>query len=312
MSRLPEYSVRLALAFLNERYHRAFVPSALDGGWKAADPEAGDLSLVAAELSEKSDDYGEKVANLEQRLLEARPGSYLLWVPPGADLPAEEPDESEWVRRVVLGASKLASGRSGEVRIPVRMAIGKVREEGGYASVTGGLGRYWTNISDKLHGSFFLDSRGLHRFTQNEEEREQLYEHISLLSQGLDVGEVSEFEHEDAWTLQRLARSPAGAGLEDGWAIGGAPEGFDPSDGAAIRRVLRKRLNEAREIFSQMPRPWILVLAGAYEYMALENAGPALRGFDPALVASLDGILLVADAEVKPILLSRSLGFVNS
>src|SRR5690606_38947631 len=137
-----------------------------------------------------------------------------------------EPDESEWVRRVVLGASRLASGRAGEVRIPVRMAIGKVKDEGGYASVTGGLARYWTDISSRLQGSFFLDSRGLHRLTKNEAEREQLYEHIALLSQGLETGQVAEFEHEDAWPVQRIPRSD---GLTDGWAITGCPPGFDPT-----------------------------------------------------------------------------------
>jgi hypothetical protein len=276
----------------------------VDGGWKAHDADAGDISLISLDLSEAPEGYAEKVARLEQRLDESRPGSYLLWVPPGAELPTED-DIADWTGRVILTAQKLASGRSGEVRLPVRMLIGKIREEGGYASVTGGLGRYWTHISDKLTGSFFLDSRGLHRFTKDEEERQQLYEHIALLSQGLAVGDVNEFAHDDAWTLQRLPRGAAGAGMQDGWAIGGAPEGFDPGDGGHVRRILRQRLGQARDAFAGLPRPWILVLSAAYEYMDYENAGPALRGFDPGLVASLDGIILVADGEVKPVLLSR-------
>jgi hypothetical protein len=311
MSKLPEYAVRLALAFLNERYRRAFEPAAIDGGWSAHDPESGDLSIVSLPLSEASQAYLEKAARLEARLDDAHPGSYLLWVPPGGELPEEEPDETEWIQRVIQTASKVASGRSGEVRLPARMALGKVREEGGYASVTGGLGRYWTHISDKLNGSFYLDSRALNRFTADEEQRQQTYEHVALLSQELSVGEVREWQLDDAWTLQRLARGPAAAGMSDGWAIGGAPEGFDPTDGGAIRRVLRKRLAEAKEAFSKLPRPWVLVLAGAYDYMAGENAGPSLRGFDPGLVASLDGIILVADAEVKPILLSKELSAVS-
>ncbi|MGE0058208.1 MAG: hypothetical protein AB7P33_09025 [Dehalococcoidia bacterium] len=311
MSKLPEYAVRLALAFLNERYRKTFEPSAVDGAWTAHDPDAGDLSIVSVALSEASDAYREKAARLEARLDDTHPGSYLLWVPPGGELPEEEPDETEWIQRVTQTASKLASGRSAEVRLPRRMALAKVREEGGYASVTGGLGRYWTHISDKLNGSFYLDSRALNRFTTNEDERQQTYEHIALLSQELSVGEVTEWELDDAWTLQRLARGPAAKGMTDGWAIGGAPEGFDPADGGAIRRVLRKRLGEAKEAFAALPRPWILVLGGAYDYMGGENAGPSLRGFDPALVAALDGIVLVADGEVKPILLSRSLSFVQ-
>jgi hypothetical protein len=311
MSKFTEYAVRLALAYLNERYRRSFAPAPIEGGWLATDPEQGDLTVVGAELSESTEAYRAKAARLEQRLDETHPGSYLLWVPPGAELPGEEPHESEWVDNVVQMASKLASGRSGEVRLPVPIALGKVREEGGYASVTGGLGRYWTHISDKLHGSFFLDSRGLHRFTKNEEERQQVYEQIAELSRTLEVGQVEVFEHGEAWTLQRIGRGPAGLGLTDGWAIGGAPEGFDPSDGGSLRRVLRKRLSEAREVFAPLPRPWVLVLAGAYDFMEFETTGPSLRGFDPGLVAALDAVILVSDGEVKPILMNKALPFLS-
>ncbi len=84
-----------------------------------------------------------------------------------------------------------------------------------------------------------------------------------------------------------------------------------PNDGASVRRVLRRRLTEAREQLTDRPRPWLLVLAGAYDYMAGENAGPSLRGFDPALAASFDAIVLVADTEVKPIILGRHLPFLR-
>jgi hypothetical protein len=309
--RSQEYTVRLALHWLNERYRRGFAPS-LDGEvWRAADPEAGPISVVEADLFEASDAWRERCSQLEQRLNDSRPGSYLLWVPPGGELPREEPFESEWVRQVVLAASRLASGRNGEVRLPAKMAIGKLRDEGGYASVTGGLGRYWTFISERLRGSFFLDSRSLNRFTANDEEREQLYEHIALLSQGLETGQVVEFEAEDAWSLQRLPRGTASEGIEDGWAIAGCPEGFDPNDGAAVRRVLRRQLAAARERLAGRPRPWVLVLAGAYGFMADENAGPSLRGFDPTLAAAFDAVLLVADTEVKPITMGRHLPFLR-
>ncbi len=213
---------------------------------------------------------------------------------------------------MVLTASKLASGRSGEVRLPVKLGIGKVRDEGGYASVTGGLGRHWPDISKRLEGSFYLDSRGLNRFTTNEEEREELFEHIALLSQGLAVGDFAEFEHEDAWSLQRLARGPASEGLDDGWAIAGCPPGFDPSDGGAIRRLLRRSLSTAAESLKGVSGTTrALVVVGAYDYMENENAGPALRGFDPMLAASFDVIALVSDAEVKTLRLARGLPFAR-
>ncbi|HLF71839.1 MAG TPA: hypothetical protein VI759_06780 [Dehalococcoidia bacterium] len=313
MTREYEYAVRLFLAWLNEKYHREF---ALDDGqtgklangqdvWHAEDPAGGAFDLACAELSEGDAAWDERRAALCSRLDEARPGAYLLWVPPGADLPEGEPDESEWVRRVVLAASKIASGRSTEVRLPVRLMLGKVREEGGYASVTGGLGRHWTDISSRTNGSFYLDSRGLNRFTRDEEERTQLYDHIGLLSQGLAVGDAMEFEHEDAWSLQRLPRGAAAEGMADGWAITGCPPGFEPEDGGVLRKLLRRRLAEAKEALANASGTRALVLIGAYDYMEYEIAGPSLRGFDPSLAAPFDVIALLADAELKPLRLSR-------
>jgi len=313
MSRVPEYAVRLFLHWLNERYRRAFVPSRGEGDlWHAADPEAGAITIATSLLYEGDDAWRARCAELEQRLDDTRPGSYLLWQPKGGALPDGEPEESEWVRRVVLTASKLASGRSGEVRLPVRLGIGKVRDEGGYASVTGGLGRHWPDISQRLEGSYYLDSRGLNRFTTDEEERTRLFDHIGMLSQGLATGDFVEFEHEDAWSLQRLPRGPAAEGLQDGWAIAGCPPGFDPSDGGAIRRLLRRSLSAAAESLRGVSGSTrSLVIVGAYDYMENENAGPSLRGFDPALAAGFDVIALVADAEVKPIRLARGLPFAR-
>jgi hypothetical protein len=313
VNRAEEYAVRLFLAWLNERYRRSFAPVPAVGGlWRASDPDAGGLTIASADLFEADDAWRERCSELASRLEGTRPGSYLLWQPPGADLPAGEPEESEWARRVVLTASKLASGRSGEVRLPVVMALGKVRDEGGYASVTGGLGRYWTDISNRLEGSFYLDSRGLHRFTRDEDERTRLYDHIGLLGQGLKQGDVTEFEHDDAWSLQRLPRGPAAEGMADGWAITGCPTGFDPNDGGLVRRLLRRRLADATESFRGVrDSARVLVLIGAYEYMEYENAGPSLRGFDPTLAAAFDVIALVSDAEVKTLRLSRGLPFAR-
>ncbi len=229
-------------------------------------------------------------------------------MPPGGKLPQEEPDESEWVRRVVLAASRLASGRNGEVRLPVKMVLGKVRDEGGYANVLGGLSRHWTTVTAKVNGTFYLDSNPLKRLTRDEAEREELFDHIALLSQGVAKGEAVEFEHEDAWSVQRLARGPAAKDLADGWAITGCPEGYDPFDGGTTRRLLRQKLVAARDALAGATGALrALVLVGAYDYIENETAGPALRGFDPTLAAALDIVALVADGEVRPIVLSRAI-----
>src|SRR4051812_29254668 len=157
MARDNEYAFRLFLAWLNERYRREFAPGHTTAGLYIAGDDNFGLAAYVAPLFEVDEATQQRRDELGARLDAARPGSFLLWQPPGADLPGGEPDESEWVRRIVLAGSKLASGRTGEARLPVRLMLGKLKEEGGYASVTGGLGRYWTNISGRLQGSFFLD-----------------------------------------------------------------------------------------------------------------------------------------------------------
>jgi hypothetical protein len=318
MSRDLEYAARLVLAWINERYGRSFAPASLEGAVWTAEDESGAgapgsrIAIVADALSEARAGWDQRRRELEARLDEARPGSYLLWVPPGGKLPAEEPYESEWVRRVILAASRLASGRKAEVRLPVKMVLAKVRDEGGYANVVGGLARHWTTVTAKVNGTFYVDSQELKRLTRDEAEREELFDHIGLLSQGVEKGEAVEFEHEDAWSVQRLPRGPAGKGLTDGWAITGCPEGFDPFDGGLTRRLLRQKLVAARDATAgRTGEVRALVLVGAYDYIENEGAGPALRGFDPTLAASLDIVALVSDTEVRPIVLSRSIPWLS-
>jgi hypothetical protein len=304
-----EYAARLFLQWLNERYSRAFAPQGFESDvWPAADGDSR-LAITVTDLYETDAAWDTRRAELCQRLDATRPGSYLLWLPPGGELPAEEPEESEWIRRVVLAASRLASGRSAEVRLPAKLTLAKVRDEGGYANVTGGLGRHWTTITQRLQGSFYIDSMALRRFTRDEEERQQLFEHIGLISQGVQTGEAVEFEHEDAWLVQRLPRGAAGQDMEDGWAITGCPPGFDPNDGGAIRRLLRARLAAAQAALKDAEGARTLVLVGPYDYIENENAGPALRGFDPSLVATFDIIALVAEGSVKPLAMNRHLPF---
>ena len=99
--------------------------------------------------------------------------------------------------------------------------------------------------------------------------------------------------------------------MEDGWAIAGCPPNFNPDDGGAIRRLLRRSLSTALESLRGASGTKVLVIAGAYDYMENENAGPSLRGFDPALAAGFDVIALVSDAEVKTLRLARGLPFAR-
>src|SRR4051794_6390812 len=113
MSKDREYAFRLVLNYLNERYRHGFHPDgALSDPFAASDGDVH-LAVAVSELYDVDETQQYRRDELAQRLDSTRPGSYVLWQPPGGDLPDGEPFESDWVRRVVLTASKLASGRVG-------------------------------------------------------------------------------------------------------------------------------------------------------------------------------------------------------
>src|SRR4051812_35433549 len=141
MSLEREYALRLFLNWLNERYRRNFTPTDLAADVALSEDGEHRIAAYVAPLFEIDEAQQTRRDELGQRLNDTRPGAYVLWQPPGGDLPDGEPDDSEWVRRIVLTASKLASGRGGEARLPARLMLGKIKDEGGYASVTGALGR---------------------------------------------------------------------------------------------------------------------------------------------------------------------------
>src|SRR6185436_8057039 len=119
---------RLFLNWLNERYRKGFVAGDVSSNTFTATDEQVRLAVVVSELYEIDEAQQARRDELAQRLDSTRPGSYVLWQPPGATLPDGEPGESEWVRRVVLTASKLASGRVGEARLPAKLMLGKLRD----------------------------------------------------------------------------------------------------------------------------------------------------------------------------------------
>ena len=153
MSRDIEYAARLFLAWVNERYGRAFAPSSLEADtWTAADESAGDapgsrMAIVADRLSEAQPDWEQRCRELETRLDETRPGSYVLWVPPGGSCRRTSPTSRSgsgawfWRRRV------WRRGDRARCACRSRWCWRKVRDEGGYANVVGGLSRHWTAIT---------------------------------------------------------------------------------------------------------------------------------------------------------------------
>lgn len=296
------YLATLLLDWLNPRYETSFAlashhPEPAEGPLIAADG-ARHLAISIAPLWEDDASWDERLRAAGQRLATPDlPGAYLLWVPPRATVPIDEPGASYFAQRVRTAAEQLAAGERVEVKFPVTIKLAKLREEGGYASVTGGLSRWWTRVTENVQGTFAVDSTALHRLTSDGMAREELWSMIGRLSNGIDVGQSAAFEIEEAWTLQRLPES-----APPGMALVGAPPSVLPDDGILVRRMARKRLAAANEALSALDVDLrAAAFIGSYEYAEVETASGTVKAVDPSLYSRLKVVSLLVDGEAKPI-----------
>lgn len=306
---LSLHSAQLLLEWLNGRLNRSFALA----GEPVAEAEAGVGLLTAVDgeyrlalgvvpvFDEGPPEWRTALETLETRLSASLPGAHLLWVPPGTSPPFEEPIALEFTRRVRLAAAPLVPGGRAEVQLPVRLGLAKVQDEGSYVSVDGVLARWWTEISEGVTGSYQLDGTALHRAPVEEDARQAMFRRIGEAAVGLQLGEVVTFEAAEAWTVQRLREG-------EGVVIVAAPPNVDPTEGASVRRLLRRRLAAANAALQATQADLKGVAAvGIYEYAEQEGVRAALRSLDPSLYARLDLMCVLADGEVRPALLPRSL-----
>jgi len=302
----------LLVDWLNARFDASFsAPEPRDGAFVASGG-AHTVGIFVAPLWEEDASWSDRLRAQEAHLdAGGVEGAFLLWVPPRATLPVEEPAASApalsevegFVQRVFAAAASLAPGNRTEVTFPVVVKMGKSREEGGYASVNGGLSRWWTRITESVQGTFSVDSTAVHRITHDGDARERLWESIGEIARDVAVGHAVEFDIDEAWTLQRL---PGDA--PEGFALAGAPPSVDPTEGILVRRVARKRLQQANEALLPLDVDLRAVgLVGAYEYADLEGAGATVKALDPGLYARLEAVCVLADGDVRPTFLPRSL-----
>lgn len=300
------YTARLLLGQLNERYDAKLeLSDAVGDAFLATDGDHR-AGVYVAPLwdSEGAGPWEERLDAMAARLSEGVDGPFLLWVPPGADIPAEEADASGFAERVLAGAAGLAPGERTEVTFPVTVKMGKTREEGGYASVAGGLSRWWTRITEKVSGTYQIDSRGVHRLTSDGAAREELWDTIGRISLSIGLGQAGEFEVEDAWTLQRLPETEE----RSGFALAGAPPSVDPTEGILVRRTARKRLLAANEALAELDVELRAAgLIGIYEYAELETAGATVKALDPSFFSQLQVVSVIADGDVRPTFLPAAL-----
>ena len=292
---LDEVALRLFAAWLTERG----VPGT--PSWEPSDDHyrllIGDSSLAVAIsplFEQDSGDWLKQKAMLEEQLAAAlENGSYVLWLPPGAILPLEEPDRTDFIFRVKMRAAALQTGDSVDLNIPVPIAIHKQDAEGSYASTIGGLSPIWSWFTERIRGVYNIDARALTRLPESRDEREKLVETISAELATMEVGQRKQLTVDDSWTLQRITGAA-------GFAVIGAPPEQLPAERETRKRV-RAILASAQSSLEAEPIKALLMPA-LYLYRSEENVSTAVRGFDPALYAGLDYVLLIADGGVKPII----------
>jgi hypothetical protein len=303
------YAASLLVDWFAERSgHPYTIERAIDGETPVfvATSDAGTLALAMAALWEAESDPAAEQARLAmQERLDAGSvrGPYLVWVPPRGSVPGEEPGASDFAMRVQLATASMQPGDRAEIDLPVKVQLAKVREEGGYASVVGGLSRFWTSITERVNGTFHVNSLQLRRAPQAEPVRTALLDRIGELSRGLKVGDAVEFDCAEAWTVQRLRNEPLG---ERGFAIVQAPPKIDPSDGSLMRRIVRKRLKAANETLAAVQADVKGAgLLAIYDYAEHENVGSFVKSLDPGLFAGLGIVAAVVDGEVRPVFQPR-------
>ena len=307
--RLLTYAASMLVDWYGERTGRAYRLASVNEGALpvySADAPEGRLALAMAALWEpESDPQAEEARDMMQERLSAGNvrGPHIVWVPPHASVPGEEPNLSEFVMRAQLAAATLHPGQRAEIELPVKIHLQKARDEGGYANVTGGLSRFWTEITDRVNGTFNVYSKPIHRAPQSEAARAALFDRIGERAKEMKLGDAAELDAADAWTVQRLPEEPLG---ETGFAVAQAPPRIDPADGTLMRRLVRARLKDAAAALEGVDAAIKGVgFVAIYEYAEYGNVGSFVKSLSPGLYAGMPLVAVVVDGEVRPIFLPR-------
>jgi hypothetical protein len=294
---LAEAGLRLFLGWFGPHYARSASVESLesDGAIGTARVRVGrrwDLQVcVANTLAPEADVQWEaERAAIEERL-DREGQSVALWVPRGARPPSREPGISE-LAAAVRESRLLEDGRR-EMRRPVTLYLRRVATTGSVVTILGGLSGHWAQFTNRVPGSFQLNSRELFRLPASAAEREELAERIVLAAGQPLADENQAIAAEDCWTVTPL----------DGWraAVIGTPLAESDEAAAGLRRNLRRQLRElaARR---EAADAHALVVLGASTYAEEEKLSWALRGMDPMLYSGYELLTVATDGLVRPIL----------
>ncbi len=301
MTRTLEHTLlaQLVLDWIESRSGRQarLLPAGADPSIRA---EAADdqiaIAIESLGSSETPADWRSSVDQFVARLDVPGSGGVLVWLPAGATVPHDEPAAAQTVMALQQAIAVTAPGESDDALLPIRIAVRKRDESGAYVSAVGGLAPLWAQFTDRVQGYFQIDSTALHRLAEDEAQTRALIDRIVDATAGMELGETRIVEAEDRWRVQRLRSG-------EGCAAVALPPGDETESGAPLRRRLRSALRSAAtQLSGEDATLRILAFYGHYPTIEVEQAGPALRGQDPALFGGLDLIVLIADGAVKPLL----------
>jgi hypothetical protein len=314
--RLRTLAVSMAAEWLGQRFFRTFRPAEgdpapFDARLRQRDRVAGVTFMTLWDEGTPRPAAVEAMESLVSSDLTARgdTGAYVLWAPPGADLPADEPARSEFRLLLGRGLAGLAPGQRREMRIPVLLRLARTEPEGAYMMVTGPLSSEWATLSEGVTGVFHLDARDLLRLPDEPAERDIIRTRIRDRAAVLRPQEVTNIEVHDYWVVTRLP-----ADEPPGLTVVSAPRPTsmaDADDGTRVRRGLRRAVKRATEQRAASEATGgvdygVLVLLDAVQQLDRELVTQALRDMSPASYASVDQIVLVADGLVREILQPRT------
>lgn len=295
---VAEAGLRFFLGWFGPHYARSTTVSSAtsDGALLSAEVTVGrkwglSVSVLNTVAADATVEWEASRAAIERRLdLEGR--SIALWAPRGAALPALEPGLSQLLLSLEE-AAPLEDGRL-ELRRPVTLHLRRVGSTGSVVTVLGGLAAHWAQFTNRVPGTFQLNSGELLRLPAATEEREELAERIVLAAGQPEADESQAIRAFDAWTANDL-----GAGQS---CVIGTPAAEHEEWSASLRRNLRRLLKEAEPNLRQPADARALVVLGAATYADEEKLSWALRGMDPTLYAGYDILAVVADGVLKTIL----------
>ena len=231
-------------------------------------------------------------AQWEERLAALGVEPCIVWTPPLAEVGDDAGDH--WTGRIAEAVGALEPWQRGEVAFPVKLGVRRVGDEGSYLNAIGGLQPHWARFTNQVFGQYRLDAAAIHRLPDDPEATTQMIDLIVLVANGLrTVGQTAEINAEDTWVVQRVPDLPGPVILT------ASPQEW-PSDGRAVRRLLRRGVRQVQERFPSLDVDLRLVaFVGIFSSLEEENVAIALKGLDPSVFGAFDVACELIDGRLR-------------